>query len=74
MLTYMNRALENRFELAREENRKLTREDIIGAIRDGALRRIRPIVMTTLTVILGLLPIMLDHGTGSEMMQRIATE
>lgn len=73
MLTYMNRALDNRFELAREENRKLTREDIIGAIRDGALRRIRPIVMTTLTVILGLLPIMLDHDTGSEMMQRIAT-
>ncbi|MDE0644948.1 MAG: efflux RND transporter permease subunit [Gammaproteobacteria bacterium] len=73
MLTYMNRALDSRFELAREENRKLTREDIIGAIRDGALRRIRPIVMTTLTVILGLLPIMLDHGTGSEMMQRIAT-
>lgn len=73
MLTYMNRALDSRFELAREENRKLTREDIIGAIRDGALRRIRPIVMTTLTVILGLLPIMLDHDTGSEMMQRIAT-
>lgn len=73
MLTYMNRALDSRFELAREENRKLSREDIIGAIRDGALRRIRPIVMTTLTVILGLLPIMLDHDTGSEMMQRIAT-
>ena len=73
MLTYMNRALDSRFQLAREENRKLTREDIIGAIRDGALRRIRPIVMTTLTVILGLLPIMLDHDTGSEMMQRIAT-
>ena len=73
MLTYMNRELQNQLTRARENDCDLTRQNIIEAIRDGALRRIRPIVMTTLTVILGLLPIMLDHDTGSEMMQRIAT-
>ena len=39
---------------------------------EGALRRIRPITMTQATVFLGLLPMMLISGTGSEVMQRIA--
>jgi len=42
------------------------------AISDGALRRLRPVVMTMVAVVAGLLPIMVGHGTGSEVMQRIA--
>ena len=39
---------------------------------DGALMRVRPIMMTVAAIIAGLLPIMLGGGTGSEVMRRIA--
>ncbi len=39
---------------------------------DGALLRVRPIMMTVSVIIAGLLPIMLGSGTGSEVMRRIA--
>lgn len=39
---------------------------------EGALLRLRPIMMTVITVIVGLVPIMYGTGTGSEVMQRIA--
>jgi Cu(I)/Ag(I) efflux system membrane protein CusA/SilA len=42
------------------------------AIVSGALLRLRPKLMTVITVIVGLLPIMWGHGTGSEVMRRIA--
>ena len=42
------------------------------AIREGALSRIRPIMMTALVDIAGLAPILLGSGTGSDMMSRIA--
>ncbi len=42
------------------------------AIIEGALLRLRPKLMTVLTIIAGLLPIMLGSGTGSEVMRRIA--
>jgi len=44
----------------------------MAAVRDGALLRLRPIIMTDATVVAGLLPIMLGTGTGSEVMRRIA--
>ncbi len=47
-------------------------EGLRAAITEGASRRVRPIVMTASTVFLGLLPIMLNEGTGSEVMRRIA--
>ncbi|RUO78505.1 efflux RND transporter permease subunit [Pseudidiomarina taiwanensis] len=43
-----------------------------AAIEEGALQRLRPKLMTVLTIVFGLLPIMLTSGTGSEVMQRIA--
>jgi copper/silver efflux system protein len=49
-----------------------TQTDLREAVVQGALRRIRPITMTQATVFLGLLPVMLTSGTGSEIMQRIA--
>lgn len=42
------------------------------AVVEGALMRLRPIVMTVVTIFAGLLPIMLGTGTGSEVMRRIA--
>lgn len=42
------------------------------AVLDGAVKRVRPVFMTALATILGLLPIMLGKGTGSEVMQRLA--
>jgi Cu(I)/Ag(I) efflux system membrane protein CusA/SilA len=42
------------------------------AVIEGALLRVRPIMMTVAAIIAGLLPIMLGGGTGSEVMRRIA--
>lgn len=53
-------------------NRDLTRNDIQEAIIDGALLRLRPIMMTVSAIFGGLLPIMFFGGTGSEVMRRIA--
>ncbi len=50
----------------------LTAEEITAAVHDGTSERVRPIAMTAVAVISGLLPIMFGSGTGSEVMQRIA--
>ena len=46
--------------------------DLLDAIREGAVLRVRPKAMTVAVIIAGLMPIMLGEGTGSEIMQRIA--
>ncbi|MBV8124410.1 MAG: efflux RND transporter permease subunit, partial [Paucibacter sp.] len=45
---------------------------LLTAIREGAVQRVRPKAMTVAVVTAGLLPILLGHGTGSELMSRIA--
>jgi Cu(I)/Ag(I) efflux system membrane protein CusA/SilA len=50
----------------------LTREEIFSAVHDGTSQRVRPVAMTATSTIVGLLPIMLNSGTGSEVMRRIA--
>ncbi len=64
MLVYLNQALERR-TIA-------TRADVRAAVIEGALLRIRPVIMTVAATIGGLLPIMFGSGTGSEVMRRIA--
>jgi Cu(I)/Ag(I) efflux system membrane protein CusA/SilA len=49
-----------------------TIDDLKDAIYHGAVKRIRPKVMTVATIIMGLLPIMWSSGTGSDIMKRIA--
>jgi copper/silver efflux system protein len=44
----------------------------VEAVVEGALLRVRPKIMTVATIIVGLLPVMLSTGTGSEVMRRIA--
>ncbi|WP_085656451.1 efflux RND transporter permease subunit [Pseudomonas sp. B11(2017)] len=46
--------------------------DLVAAIREGAVQRVRPKAMTVAVIIAGLLPILLGSGTGSEVMSRIA--
>jgi Cu(I)/Ag(I) efflux system membrane protein CusA/SilA len=46
--------------------------DLKDAIYHGAVKRIRPKIMTVATIIMGLLPIMWSHGAGSDVMKRIA--
>ena len=73
MLVYLNHALNYQKELARKNNKPLTVEAIKEAIISGALLRVRPIMMTVLTIVFGLLTVMIGDGTGSEVMRRIAT-
>ncbi len=47
-------------------------DDVEQAVREGALLRVRPKAMTVAVIIAGLLPILLGHGAGSEVMGRIA--
>ena len=49
-----------------------TRAQIDAAVRDGAILRVRPKAMTVAIILTGLLPILIGHGAGSEVMSRIA--
>ena len=73
MLVYLNLALAQQKEYAAKVNKPLTSNDLKQAIVSGALKRIRPIMMTVSTILFGLLTVMLATGTGSEVMRRIAT-
>jgi copper/silver efflux system protein len=55
-----------------EEGRLQTFDDLREAIVDGAARRIRPKLMTVLTTMIGLMPLLLASGAGSDVMKRIA--
>jgi Cu(I)/Ag(I) efflux system membrane protein CusA/SilA len=72
MLVYLKQALANQQHLAQEESREFNASDLSKAVVNGALMRVRPIMMTVAAIIAGLLPIMLGGGTGSEIMRRIA--
>lgn len=72
MLIYLDHALEARRTRAASEGRALTREDVHAAVMEGAVERVRPKIMTVVAIMAGLLPILWSHGTGSEVMQRIA--
>jgi len=67
MLIYLKHAWDVR--VAKGET---TADDLMEAIREGAVLRVRPKAMTVAVIIAGLIPIMIGTGTGSEVMQRIA--
>ncbi len=46
--------------------------DLQEAISEGAVKRVRPKMMTVMAIIMGLLPIMWSHGAGADVMKRIA--
>jgi len=72
MLVYLNIAFKARNERAVAEGRAMTLAELRESVVEGALLRVRPIMMTVSAIIVGLLPIMFGGGTGSEVMSRIA--
>ncbi|EGV20440.1 efflux RND transporter permease subunit [Thiocapsa marina] len=68
MLVYLDNAVKQ----WREEGRLRDEADLLDAIIEGAVMRIRPKAMTVATIFAGLLPIILGTGVGSEVMRRIA--
>jgi len=68
MLVYLRGAFDRR----REDGTLLSSGDVMSAIREGALERVRPVVMTVGTTLLGLTPVMFSTATGSQVMKRIA--
>jgi Cu(I)/Ag(I) efflux system membrane protein CusA/SilA len=68
MLLYLKSALKE----AKDQGQLNTPQELLQAIRVGAVQRVRPKAMTVSVIIVGLLPIMLGQGTGSEVMKRIA--
>jgi len=72
MLIYLDNALKERRQQREREGGAFTARDLHQAIMAGAVGRVRPKMMTVAAIMAGLLPIMWAHGTGSEVMQRIA--
>lgn len=68
MLIYLDQAIMRR----QEANQFNSESDLIAAIEEGAVLRVRPKAMTVAVIVAGLLPIMFGGGTGSEVMRRIA--
>jgi Cu(I)/Ag(I) efflux system membrane protein CusA/SilA len=69
MLLYLDQS----YERSRQAGRMRDRQDLQEAIEDGAVKRIRPKMMTVMAILMGLLPIMWSHGAGADVMKRIAT-
>jgi Cu(I)/Ag(I) efflux system membrane protein CusA/SilA len=68
MLLYLDQA----YDKFRKEGRMTSRQDLHDAVEEGAVKRIRPKMMTVMAILLGLLPIMWSHGAGADVMKRIA--
>ena len=72
MLIYLDHALGEVRARCEAQGRAFTRADLHEAIMLGAVERVRPKIMTVVAIMAGLLPILWNTGTGSEVMQRIA--
>jgi heavy metal efflux pump (cobalt-zinc-cadmium) len=72
MLIYLDNALTALQAQRVAQGRSFTHDDLYAAIMAGAVERVRPKMMTVAAIMAGLLPIMWSHGTGAEVMQRIA--
>jgi len=70
MVIYLDEAVARKREAL---GGRLTRAGMLEAVKEGALLRLRPKVMTVSTVVASLLPIMWSHSTGAEVMKPLAT-
>jgi Cu(I)/Ag(I) efflux system membrane protein CusA/SilA len=68
MLLYLDHA----WKAITREGQRPSRAHLVQAIEHGAVNRLRPKLMTVAAIMLGLLPALWSHGTGAEVMQRIA--
>jgi Cu(I)/Ag(I) efflux system membrane protein CusA/SilA len=69
MVIYLDEAVARKRE---ELGGRLTRGALLDAVKEGALLRLRPKLMTVSTVVASLLPIMWSHSTGAEVMKPLA--
>ncbi|MBB1429867.1 efflux RND transporter permease subunit [Pseudoalteromonas sp. SG43-4] len=72
MLVYLNQAYQEKCLEAEQAGKPLSLVQLQQAIIEGAGLRVRPVMMTVATIIIGLLPVLYGTGTGSEVMSRIA--
>lgn len=72
MLVYLNQSFNSMLENCKEQGKQPTQDSLFLAVLHGAALRVRPVMMTAATIIIGLLPILYGVGTGSEVMSRIA--
>jgi Cu(I)/Ag(I) efflux system membrane protein CusA/SilA len=68
MIVYLDEA----FHRHQREGKMKDLHDLFEAITDGAVQRVRPKVMTVMCILMGLLPLMWAHGSGADVMRRIA--
>jgi Cu(I)/Ag(I) efflux system membrane protein CusA/SilA len=68
MLIYLDEAFHRRSL----EGQMRLRSDVAAAVREGALERLRPVIMTVTAITAGLAPILWSAGTGADVMKRIA--
>ncbi|WP_333875499.1 efflux RND transporter permease subunit [Methylobacter sp.] len=68
MIVYLDEAYHRR----KAQGRMQTKADLAEAIIEGSVQRIRPKMMTVVAIMGGLFPIMWSHGTGADVMKRIA--
>lgn len=71
MLVYLNNSLFNKVQKRQSENVSFTNNDLQEAVYEGAVLRLRPKLMTVLVDIIGLLPVLLATGPGSDVMKPI---
>jgi Cu(I)/Ag(I) efflux system membrane protein CusA/SilA len=69
MLVYLNNSLY--FKIKKHANAQITNETIKDAIYEGAVQRLRPKLMTVLVDVIGLLPVLVATGAGSDVMKPI---
>lgn len=65
--------LDSSYREYQQSGRMRSRADLRQAIEDGSVKRVRPILMTIATDMIGLLPILWSTGAGADVMKRIAT-
>jgi Cu(I)/Ag(I) efflux system membrane protein CusA/SilA len=68
MIVYLDEA----FHRHQREGKMNNLDDLFESITEGAVQRVRPKVMTVMCILMGLLPLMWAHGSGAEVMRRIA--
>lgn len=72
MLVYLNQSWNTLLENVEQGDSTLSKASIIQAVRDGAIMRVRPVLMTATSDLAGLLPVFYSTGTGAEVMSRLA--
>ncbi|WP_223788516.1 efflux RND transporter permease subunit [Marinicella meishanensis] len=72
MLNFLNRSMADMHQRLSNHAEPISEQHLQQAVLAGSVMRVRPVMMTSLSIIVGLMPIMLGDGTGSEVMSRIA--